>query len=401
MPVTLNPKVSAIEEPPVLDAANWVCPENFGPDKPLINVSQAVPGYAPAPDLMDHLATVVHENNSAFYTGVQGIDPLRDALARTMSTVYKGALTAPDVMITAGCNQAFYIAMTTLVQPGQSVVLPWPWYFNHRMTLDMLGIRVIPLPCHAESGMIPDPVQLADVIADDTAAIVLVTPNNPTGAVYPPAVIAAVHAIAKGHGISLVLDETYRDFLPVDYGPPHALFSDAGWRDSGLVHLYSFSKVFSLTGYRTGALVAAPRIVEEAAKVMDCLAICAPHVGQRAALFGLEQLGEWCAEKRDLMAGRVAAFREAMTQSNSGYQVRSMGAYFAYVEHPFSGQSSRAVAQRLAREQNLSCMSGDMFSPGNLPVDQDRMLRFAFANVETEIMPALARRLSADTASLD
>ena len=82
-----------------------------------------------------------------------------------------------------------------------------------------------------------------------------------------------------------------------------------------------------------------------------------------------------------------------MAESNSGYRIHAMGAYFAYLEHPFSNQPSRAVAQRLAAEQNLLCLPGDMFGP-----DQDRLLRFAFANVAEEVMPQIASRLASDTA---
>ncbi len=386
-----SPLVTAIEEPPVAEAASWLQPDLFGADKPLINVSQAVPGYGPAPELCDHLASMVTQEDTAFYTHVEGIPALRDALARDTAVSYDGGVTPSDVMITAGCNQAFYIAMMALAVSGSSVILPSPWYFNHRMVLDMMGIEIIPLPCRPDNGMVPDPSEVEALIRADTRAIVLVTPNNPTGAIYPRDTIAQFLDVANRHGIALIMDETYRDFLPSDYGTPHDTYTDPGWRDSGLIHLYSFSKVFSLTGYRAGAVVADPTFICEAAKVMDCLAICAPHIGQLAALYGLQHLGDWRAEKRSLMAGRIDAFQSAMEHSNSGYRIRSIGAYFAYMEHPYQDQDSKQVAIRLAREHNLSCMPGSMFGP-----DQDRMLRFAFANVETALTGDIAARLAED-----
>jgi aspartate/methionine/tyrosine aminotransferase len=388
---TISSLVTGIEEPPVVEAASWQQPGKFGPDKPLINVSQAVPGYGPAAELREHLSSMVMDEDTAFYTTVQGMPSLCDALAVDTAACYGGKIAASDVMITAGCNQAFYIAMMTLAKSGDSVILPAPWYFNHRMILDMMGVEVIPLPCLPEHGMVPDPVEAEQLIKDNTRAIVLVTPNNPTGAIYSPETIDAFLRVTDKHGMALVMDETYRDFLAPDYGVPHGIFSDAGWRDTSLVHLYSFSKVFSLTGYRVGAIVANPDFIAEAGKVMDCLAICAPNIGQHAALYGLQNLGAWREDKRSLMLERVAAFQHAMDNSNSGYRVRSIGAYFAYMEHPFADQGSKQVAMRLAHEQNLSCMSGDMFGP-----EQDRMLRFAFANVDSLAMPQIAARLTED-----
>jgi aspartate/methionine/tyrosine aminotransferase len=393
LPYRTSPLVIKIEEPPVAEAAGWKKTDLFGPDIPLINVSQAVPGYGPAEALCDHLASMVKADDTAFYTGVEGIPELREALAHDTGISYGGQVAASDVLITAGCNQAFYIAMMTLAVSGSSVILPSPWYFNHRMVLDMMGIDVIPLPCSPENGMIPAPAQAEALIRDDTRAIVLVTPNNPTGAIYSPEIIAEFLRVADSRGIALVMDETYRDFLAPDYGVPHDVFADANWRSTNLIHLYSFSKVFSLTGYRVGGIVAAPEFIVEAAKVMDCLAICAPHIGQHAALFGLQNLGDWRAEKRSLMLDRVAAFQRAMDNSNSGYQIKSIGAYFAYMEHPFADQDSKQVAIRLAAEQNISCMSGGMFGP-----DQERMLRFAFANVDGSVMPDIAARLAQDHA---
>jgi len=389
MSISVNPLVTRTEEPPIAEAASWRRPALFGADKPLIDVCQAVPGYPPDERLRAFLADAARDGSSAFYTGVEGIPELRSALAKDLSTTYGGTVTADDVLISSGCNQAFFLTMVALAPAGSSVILPTPWYFNHKMTLDMLGIEAIPLPCSAENGMLPDLNAAAALIRQDTKAIIMVTPNNPTGAVYPSDLLSGFLELAEDHGIALVLDETYRDFLGPDAGAPHELFGDPGWRDAGLIHLYSFSKVFSLTGYRAGAVAAAPSFIAEAAKVMDCVSICAPNLSQRAALFGLQNLDDWRREKRLLMAERVAAFAAALGGHNAGYKIHSIGAYFAYVEHPFADESARAVAMRLAAEQNLLCLPGSMFGP-----DQDRMLRFAFANVEASVMPAIAARLS-------
>ncbi len=229
---------------------------------------------------------------------------------------------------------------------------------------------------------------LAALITPRTRAIALVTPNNPTGAIYSPAALDACFEVAKDHNVALVVDETYRDFITAA-GPPHGLFARPDWRAT-LVHLYSFSKVYCLTGYRVGAVIAGEDLLGEIAKAADCVAICAPAIGQRAALFGIEHLGRWRREKRALMEDRVDALRLAFRRNDLAYELVSAGAYFAYLRHPFGDEASAVVARRLADDHNVLCMPGAMFGP-----DQEPYLRFAFANLQAEHMPALAERLVA------
>jgi len=355
---------------------------------PLLDVCQAVPGYPPDESLRQHLSRVALDGDNAFYTDIEGITKVRNALAGDVQSLYGGVVSGDDVLITAGCNQAFMLSIMSICDPGTSVILPSPWYFNHKMTLDMLNIDTIGLPCRVENGMVPDVKAAEGLIQDNTRAIVLVTPNNPTGAIYSPEVLEEFLNLAKRKGIALIIDETYRDFLPSGVEKPHGLFERPDWREAGLVHLYSFSKVYAMTGYRTGAMIAKPAFIAQVAKVMDCMAICAPSLGQHAALYGLENLQDWRMEKRQLMDDRIKAFSSAMAGTNSGYKIRSIGAYFAYVEHPYEDRDSMSVARMLAEERNLLCLPGSMFGEG-----QDQLLRFAFANMEAERMPEIAARL--------
>ena len=109
---------------------------------------------------------------------------------------------------------AFFATMMMLARHGDAVLLPTPWYFNHQMSLDMLGIEARPLPCRAEAGFVPRVEDAAALIDEKVRAVILVTPNNPTGAVYPDHVIESFASLCREKGIYLVLDETYRDFLP-------------------------------------------------------------------------------------------------------------------------------------------------------------------------------------------
>ena len=154
------------------------------------------------------------------------------------------------------------------------------------------------------------------------------------------------------------------------------------------MQLYSFSKVFSLTGYRVGSLIAGPAVIAAVTKVMDTISICAPHIGQEAAFEGLSVAWDWVAEKRQMLDRRRAALTAIFAADELGYELISAGAYFAYVRHPFAGVAARTVAENLARNHNLLCLPGSFFGVG-----QEDCLRLAYANAPTEQMPEVAKRL--------
>jgi aspartate/methionine/tyrosine aminotransferase len=166
-----------------------------------------------------------------------------------------------------------------------------------------------------------------------------------------------------------------------------ALFEQPQWRDT-FVHLYSFSKAYALTGYRVGAVAAAPRLIAELEKLMDCLAICAPHLSQAAVAYALSELGDWKAEKVALMHARLEALRHAFADPALDYRMVSSGAFFAWVKHPFSGVPAKNVAKRLAGDHGLLVLPGSMFGPG-----QEDFLRIAFANADAALMPVVVQRL--------
>ncbi len=374
-------------EPPAIAAARaWVAGRAFPAERPLIDLAQAVPSYPPPPDLIEHLAAAVRDPAAHRYTEILGLPSLREAHGAHLSDVYQASIPASHVAITAGCNQAFCVAIQALAQAGDSVLLPTPWYFNHKMWLDALGIEARPLSFRPDTGGVPDLAEAARLINDRTRAIVLVSPNNPTGAIYPPAVLRAFFDLAQSRGIALVLDETYKDFLRGDQ-PAHDLFTDPTWPGT-LIQLYSFSKVFALTGHRVGSLVASPGFLAAVEKLLDCIAICAPNLGQRAALYGLQHLAPWVASNRAELSARAAAFRDGFA-AQQRWQLISLGAYFAYVRHPFDAPGL-AVAERLAATQNLLALPGSFFGVG-----QDAYVRLAFANAAAAAVPDVMARLDA------
>lgn len=382
----LSPLIRATAAPPIPAARAWAARYD-GAAGPAIDLTQAVPGYPPHPDLLAKLAEAAGSRAAAGYGPIDGDPALREALAADMAGFYGAPIGAADIAITAGCNLAFSMAMAVLAAPGDRVILPTPWYFNHRMALAMQGIEALPLPCRAEDGFLPDPDRLAALLAEGgIRALVLVTPNNPTGAVVPPAQIARCAALCRAAGAWLVLDETYRDFLPAEQSPPHALFQDAAWRD-GVIHLYSFSKAYCVPGHRVGAIAAGPGFQAELRKALDTLQICPPRPAQAALAWAIGVLGDWRAGNRAIMAGRAAAFRRAVEQL-PGWRLDALGAYFAYLRVPEGGPDALAVAEALAARRGLLGLPGPFFGPG-----QERHLRLAFANAELAAIEQVPARL--------
>ncbi len=386
MDLPLSPRILATQTPPIPAVRGWASRYD-GRAGPVLDLTQAVPGYPPHPALLAQLAERAGSAATAGYGPIDGDPALRAALAEDIAAFYGAPVTQADVAITSGGNLAFTMAMSVLAGPGEAVMLPTPWYFNHRMALSTLGIPCVPLECRAEDGFIPDPDRAAARM-DGVRAIVLVSPNNPTGAVYPPAVIARFAELARAHRAWLVIDETYRDFLSPAQSPPHALFADPGWGE-GFVHLYSFSKAYCVPGHRVGAIVAGARFRAELMKALDTMQINAPKAAQAALAWGVGALRDWRAGNRDLMAGRAEAFRRAAAQL-PGWRLDSLGAYFAYLRLPEDAPEAVATAERLAVERGLLGLPGPFFGPG-----QERHLRLAFANAEESVIEQVPSRLTA------
>lgn len=383
---TLSARIRATDIPPIPAARAWAARYD-GRAGPALDLTQAVPGYPPPPALLAKLAEAAGSPACAGYGPIAGDSALREALAADMAAFYGARIGAAQVAITAGCNLAFAMAMQVLAAEGEAVLLPAPWYFNHQMALTMQGVRAVPVPTRPEDGFVPDPARVEALLAGHRArAVVLVTPNNPTGAIYPPEVIHAVAAACRRHGAVLVLDETYRDFLPG--AAPHALFQEPGWGDV-LVHLYSFSKAYCVPGHRVGAIAAGGAVMEELQKALDTFQICPPRPAQAALAWAVPALGDWRAGNRALMAGRAAFFRSAVSQL-PGWRLDALGTYFAFLRLPEGAPEAMRAAEILAAEQGLMTLPGPFFGPG-----QARHLRLAFANAGEEVLARVPARLAA------
>ncbi|MBY0352193.1 aminotransferase [Tabrizicola sp.] len=389
MTLPLNPAFAATEPPPVMEARRWIEGVSFPADRPLINVSQAAPVDSPPLGLRQALAeAALNDPNAHLYGPVLGLPALREEIAAQWSATYGGSIAPDQVAITQGCNQAFCTVMATLAGPGDEVILTTPWYFNHKMWLDMASVTTVPL--ETDATLIPSAEMAAALISDRTRAIVLVSPNNPGGVEYPAETLAAFRDLCRARGLALIVDETYRDFDSRS-GAPHDLFRDPDWVGT-LIQLYSFSKAYRLTGHRVGAVVASPERLAEVEKFLDTVAICPSQLGQIGALWGMRNLGQWLAGERDEILSRRAAMVAGFTRL-PGWRLLGCGAYFAYVEHPYA-MASDALCKRLVTGASLLMLPGTMFQPEGSAAGR-RQIRIAFANVDATGIAEVIRRLAA------
>ena len=373
--------------PPVMEAQRWVADKTFS-DCQLINVSQAAPVEPPPAALIDHMAKIIYDEDTHLYGPVLGLPALRSELAGQWSKSYGGEIHSNHVGITSGCNQAFSAAVAMLCGQDDEIILPTPFYFNHKMWLDMAGVRTITLACSGD--MIPDPEEAAQLITEKTRAIVLVTPNNPCGVEYPADIVMKFYELAKERQIALIIDETYRDFHS-QTGAPHKLFHKKCWDDT-LIQLYSFSKAYRLTGHRVGSVIASETRIAEIEKFLDTVSICPNQLGQKAALWGLQNLGEWLANERVEILTRRSLIEENFPRlAAKGWKLLGLGAYFAYLKHPFD-ISSDTLARHLVDAASVLTLPGTMFVK-DTDQNGEGQLRIAFANIDAHRINLLFDRL--------
>lgn len=380
-----SPNIEAVPFPPISAVKGWLAGRSFPSDRPLIDLCQAIPDYAPAPELLAHLQPLLDDPHTARYSPDEGLPEVREAVAAWLGRRYGQGPAAAEVCLTIGASQACWLALLTLCRAGDEVILQLPAYFDHPMALGALGIDAVYAPFDEASGGIPDPTVIERLITPRTRALLIVTPSNPTGMVTPPAILGELFRLARRHDIALLLDETYHAFLPAGL-VPHALFSEPEWQQH-FVQIVSFGKTFALTGYRAGALVAGAALIHQALKIQDSMVVCQPRLTQHAIRFGCERLDDWVTANAALMQRRHDHFTELFAAPGNQFRLVASGAFFAWVRHPWAGLTGWEAARRLADEANLICLPGAPFGPGLEPY-----LRLAFGNLPEALIPLAVER---------
>jgi aspartate/methionine/tyrosine aminotransferase len=386
MKYSLSPHIANVHFPPISEVRLWAAQRGVVPGRPLIDLCQAVPDYPPADDLLAQLALFPADPLTARYTPDEGLPEVREALAARYRRIYGAVIDKDNLCLTVGASQAFWLAIMALCQAGDEVIVQTPYYFDHDMGLAMLGINRVYAPFDPANGGIPSLQAIAGLITPRTRAILLVTPSNPTGAVTPPDLLAELYQLAARHGIALLLDETYGDFIESS-SRPHQLFTDPDWGNH-LIQIMSFGKTYSLTGFRAGALVAGKELQYHALKAQDTMVVCQPRITQLALRFAADNLDQWVGANCRMMTQRHERFCTEFALPGNPFRLVASGSFFGWVQHPFNGLTGRQAAKKLIDEAGLLTLPGEVFGPGF-----EGYLRLALGNIGEEMIPEAVARL--------
>ena len=307
------------------------------------------------------------------YTHNAGITALREAIAdRYARDVDRTVDPDSEVAVTVGAMQAVNFALQAVADPGDEVVVPTPGWVNYFTIASLLDLEPVEAPLPDDDGFDLDVGTVETAISDDTSAVVVNSPSNPTGRVYETDAIRAVIELAADHGAVVIVDEVYDQIV---YGEdPPRVASLAGEYDN-VVSVNSFSKAYAMTGWRVGWMVAPPPIVNAARQFQQGTTTCAPSIAQHAAVEALEgpqepidAMQDAFAERRDFVVDRVAALPDVSCPTPEG-------GFYAFLDVTTLDGSSFDVAGRLLDDHGVVTVPGSGFGDHG-----EGYLRISFAN---------------------
>lgn len=365
----------------------------------LFPLAQAVPDFAPPPHVQQALAACLADPATHRYTVDPGLPELRAAIARVLGGA-RGASWDPQsqIAVTAGANQAFAEVLPALVDAGDEVLLLSPYYLNHGMAAELLGAVPVEVPLDAARDFAVDFDALERAVTPRSRALVIVNPSNPIGSVLGRTDVARLLDFAAAHGLWVVSDETYEDYVA---DPP-----TGGWtsvasvpgHEARTVVLGSFSKSAGLSGWRVGWIAGPPALMREVLKAHDTMIICAPVAGQRGALASLEGDRSWLDPLRAEIAARRRFVLDFLARSTTieGALGASRGAMFVLVRpRGKSLGSSTQAALDLVASTGVALVPGAAFGECG-----EGWLRLSFAGARTDVLGEALPALEAAFASL-
>lgn len=345
-----------------------------------ISLGQGVVGYSPPPGATEQIARFLAEPANHKYQPVAGIPPLLAAIDQKLAAE-NALLVGPDhgnrTMVTAGGNNAFMAAVLAIADPGDEFILPTPYYFNHEMAVTMANAVPVLVPTDANHQL--DVAALRAALTPRTRAIVTVSPNNPTGAVYPAATLRAVNALCAERGLYHLHDEAYEYFT---YGDA-AHFSPASLPGAAAhtISLCSLSKSYGFASWRIGWMVYPAQLEAALRKIQDTFLICPPVVSQYAAVGALQTGAAYVREKlRDLAAVRTAVQHAlAPLAAESLAEIPPADGAFYFLLRVRTARPPLELAERLIHEHGVAVIPGSAFG-----LTHGSALRVAYGSLTRE-----------------
>jgi aspartate/methionine/tyrosine aminotransferase len=339
-----------------------------------ISLGQGVVFYPPPAQAFEQIGQLLQRPELHKYQPVYGIPPLLELIEQKLRAENRIAV-GPEqrIVVTAGGNMAFMNAVLAICDPGDEVILPTPYYFNHEMAITMASCRPVLVPTDENYQLQPE--RIAAALTDRTRAVVTVSPNNPTGAVYKEAALRAVNELCRARGIYHISDEAYEYFT---YGAARH-FSAASLPESAAhtISLFSLSKAYGFASWRIGWMVIPAHLFEAVNKVQDTILICPPVVSQFAAVGAMQVGRAYCADYlRQLAEVRELVISELAQLAEHCVTPPADGAFYFYLKLK-TELPPLALVERLIKEFGVAAIPGTAFGS-----DDGCYLRLAYGALQ-------------------
>ena len=382
IPVRIPPRVASIALAQ-FDALNSRAAELRAEGHRVIALGQAIPGFPPPPVAIRAAQEALASGTAHVYSADAGLPSLRAALCARLRETHDITATPDEVIITAGGNQAFMLAMMTVIDPGDEVLLPGPYFVNHEMTVRAIGATPVDVPLSEARGFALRWADLEPHLSSQTRAVVVCTPSNPTGAVVERDEMTRIARELASRSVLLFADETYARFV---YGREYwSVASLPAWREN-VILTSTFSKSFGMTGWRVGYLLADRRVTEQAIKIQDAMVICAPVVSQIAAEAAIRQAWDYPLSFHDELIARRRVLVDGLRSIPRLHWTPTGGAFFAFVRVNGCTDSERLSIDILEREHVVT-IPGASFGRGG-----EGFIRLSYgASGQDELREALGR----------
>lgn len=345
-----------------------------------ISLGQGVVNYGPPAIVEEEIARFFATPDNHKYQGTAGLPALLERITEKLARdngFRVGAAHGNGVIVTAGGNQAFLNTVLAILDPGDEVILPVPYYFNHEMAITMANARPALVPTDANFQLDLDAIRAA--ITPRTRAILTVSPNNPSGVVYPEAALRAVNALCAEKGLFHISDEAY-EYFTYD-GARHFSPASIPGAEAHTISLYSMSKAYGFASWRIGWMVF-PAVLEPALrKIQDTLIICPPVIAQYAAAGALSLGPGFVTEKVAALAKtRIMVQHElAALEAEALAEIPPAEGAFYYLLRIKSDLAPLPYVTRLIREHKVAVIPGDAFG-----LENGCSLRVAYGALQPE-----------------
>ncbi len=312
----------------------------------------------PTPEVITRAAEVAMEAGDTGYTQSMGLPDLREAVSARFVSKYGVAVSPDDIVVTQGTSPAMLLLFGALLDPGDEVILSDPCYPAYPNYVSFLGGVPVHVRARAENGFRMRIDEIEAAITPRTRCIMINSPANPTGTVLPPADLAAIAALADKHGLYVASDEIYHglDFT----GHDHTILE---YTDRAFV-LNGFSKLYAMTGWRLGYLVAPRAFVRPAEAIQQNFFLCANHFVQVAGVTALLHAEPDVARMREIYDERRRYLVPALRGLGLTVEVEPTAAFYVFADASAWGSDSLALTYRLIDEAGVAAAPGVDFGPG-------------------------------------